>query len=378
MANQKNGNNALLTVDCENVECKKLSFTKIDNQNERSAGQGISYANYDYLPNVSRNFVFKTKGLRFTQYGIPQKNEKTAKFIKEDKDREYFRIPWDPSQDNCNALFSMLEKIDEHVEKCKTAIFGENANKYKYIKLVKEAAEADEDDGNANGKPKQERFRFCKVKFDTDFNDNRRIMTTVFLNENGKPELAENTNTVTDVAEYLTWNSMGRFVIMMNKLWAEKNAKKKGEPKEFGITLKCLQMEITERNQKTGSVKNAFRSYAFDNESVQTQPAQNQEQIETEGDEEVEYVEEEVEVEVEEEVEVEDDGEEQEEEVEVEGEEGEEGEEEEEQEAEPEPVPEPVKKPVGGKKAPAPVAAPAPVTVAAKAPAVKKPAVSRK
>src|SRR5947207_6710337 len=121
---------ALLTVDCENTDVKKLTFTKIDNANERSQTQGISYANYDYLPGVTRNFVFKTKPIKFTQYCIPQKNKNTEKWIKEDKDREYFRIPWDPSQPNSGSLFKMFEAIDDHIESQKAAIFGDIANKY--------------------------------------------------------------------------------------------------------------------------------------------------------------------------------------------------------------------------------------------------------
>ena len=132
------GNNTLLTVDCDNVEVKKLTFSKIDNANSRSVTQGISYANYDYMPGVKKNFVFKTKPIKFTQYGIPQKTQKTEKWIKTDQDREYLRIPYDPLQPNAIALFKMLEAIDAHIETQKSAIFGENASKYKYIKLVKE------------------------------------------------------------------------------------------------------------------------------------------------------------------------------------------------------------------------------------------------
>ena len=146
MAEQKVKNNQTLMIDCENADTKKLSFTKIDNQNARSAGQGISYANYEYLPSTVKNFVFRTPPIKFTQYGIPQKNEKTEKFIKSDQDREYFRIPYDPAQPNCVTLFQMLESIDERVEQCKDAIFGDQSNKYKYSRIVKEPNEVDDVD----------------------------------------------------------------------------------------------------------------------------------------------------------------------------------------------------------------------------------------
>ena len=281
MAKQEGKNTQTLMIDCENADPKKLSFTKIDNSNVRSAGQGISYANYDYMPNTSKNFVFRTNPIKFTQYGIPQKNEKTEKFIKSDQDREYFRIPYDPSQPNCVTLFKMLEAIDARVEECKDLIFGDQSSKYRYSRIVKEPNEVDEDvNPKAASKPKTEKYKFCKVKLDTQFDDNRKITTSVFLMEDGKPVIQDHVTTVSDVEQYLAWNSSGRFVIMMNKLWAEKQSKKKGELREFGISLKCLQMVITERSQKGMSIKEVFKSaYAFDSESTQSAPTQSTTQV---------------------------------------------------------------------------------------------------
>jgi hypothetical protein len=255
-------------VECGKVNAKNLTFTDLDTKNARSAAQSIAYPNYEYIPNVKKNFIFKTDIIQISQYGIPMMNDKTKEWIKSDKDREYFRLGHDKTQASCNSLFKMLKDIDARVLELMPVIFGANANKYKYIPLVKEASESEEEEVPEKGdsiKPKVDKMNFCKVKLDTDYNDDRRITTAIFVTENGKPVLQENVNTVSDVAEHLTWNSSARFVIMMNKLWAEKVPKKgKGQPKEFGISMKCLQLEVTDKSAKSGSVKAQFqKSFAF-------------------------------------------------------------------------------------------------------------------
>ena len=255
-----------MIIECEKVATNNVTFTELDTKNERSANQSLCYPNYEYLPGVKKNFIFKTGAIKLTQYGIPQMTDKTKKWIKSDQDREHFRLPHDPTQPTSVALFKMLSALDKHVLQNQANIFGANAAKYKYIPLVKEPAEAEVDEneeGEDKKKPKYDRFQFCKVKFDTDFGDNRKLTTAIFLREaeTGKPLLQE-VNSVTEAEEHLPWGSTARFVIMANKLWAAKQTKTKGkgELKEFGLTMKCLQLEVIAKPQKTGSIKTSFRS----------------------------------------------------------------------------------------------------------------------
>lgn len=260
-------------IDCDKVNANKLTFTELDTKNERSAGQSICYPNYEYLPNIKKNFIVRTQPIKLVQYGIPLMNEKTKKWIKSDKDREYIRIPYNPEDPNSVSFFNMLEEIDKRTLELQPTIFGTKSSQYKYIPLVKEPSEFEENEDDTqehqvrNKQPTEPRMKFCKVKIDTDYNDDRRVVTAVFADGNKDP--VPDIKTISDMAEYVTWQSTVKFIIMVNKLWAEKT-KLKGTKKEFGITMKCLQLEITEKATKMGSVKNSFRkAYAFNQDVEQ-------------------------------------------------------------------------------------------------------------
>ena len=135
----------------------------------------------------------------------------------------------------------MLSDIDARVLELQPTIFGTNAHKYKYCPLVKHP-EVDEDDDYA-----KQKMDFCKVKFEVDYH-NQNIKTGIFVNKNGKPILQNDIQTISDIAMILTRNSEARFVITISKLWAEK-APKKGCPKEFGLTLKCKQLEVYDKQK---------------------------------------------------------------------------------------------------------------------------------
>ena len=265
----KGSNTGPMVIECEKTNVKKnLTFTELDTKNERSKSQAICYPNYEYIPNVKKNFIFKTGPIKLVQYGITAINEKTKQWIKSDKDREYVRIPYNPEDPNSVALFKMLEEADEVARSQQATIFGTKSSQYKYVPLVKEPSEATEEENDEeeqpkkSDKPKEPKMKFCKVKLDAEYTEEREITTAVFVDGNTEP--LDNIKTVSDVAEHVTWQSTVRFIIMMNKLWAEKIPKKKGEQKEFGITMKCMQLEVVERAVKTGSIKTAFRkAFAF-------------------------------------------------------------------------------------------------------------------
>lgn len=255
-------------IHCKDVIIEKVLFTPLDTINERSKGQSISYPHYEYYDNITNKFIIKTDPIIITKYGIPTKNDKKNKMVKNDRDREYFRIPYDETQPNCVSLFELLIKIDNYMETIqKKKIFGLHEDEYIYVPLVKDPVKISEyyktdimDENNTK------KMKFCKVKFDTDYNDDRRILTSVFVktNPDKEPKL-QKTDTVTKIGEYLRWNSKARFILMFNKLWADKFPKKEGSKiKEFGITMKCLQMEISDIPVRYNMIKNqVMAQYAF-------------------------------------------------------------------------------------------------------------------
>jgi len=245
-------------IKCPNFKIVKLSFSDFNSKNQRNATQLICFPYYDNT-DMTHNLIFKTEPIKLTQYGIPKINAKTSDYIKSDRDREYIKIPYDESQLNCVQLFKMIQQIDEYMPTIQEKLFGPKAKQYKYSPIIKEPRE-EEDETKSKDK-----MKYIKIKFDTDFNNNRDITTSIFVNnEFGKPIYVSDIKTVTDVAEHVTWNSTIKLIIIVNKLWAEKTAKKKDEPKEFSLSLKALQIVVTEKSTNPVSVKNILKnSFAF-------------------------------------------------------------------------------------------------------------------
>jgi len=253
-------------LECKNVNIKNLSFTEFDNKS-KNVKQQTCYPKYEYAPNEKNSFIFRTDDIKFVQGGIPPMNEKTADWCKSDADRGFFTVPCDPGQPQCVTLFNLLDKLDEIGREEMKRKYGKDVGKYEYSPIVKDGKEYKGKDGQ-----KKQSFRSCKVKFDLEYSENpnekRNIDTTVFLRENGKP-VQRHVKTVTDIAEIFTYNCRARFVIMVTKFWAQK--KPVNGKMGCGISLKCLQLEVTEQNSH-GSVKEAFKNQcAFpDNEEPVT------------------------------------------------------------------------------------------------------------
>ena len=298
-------------IECGKFDTKKMTFKPVAFKPDKP--QGISYINYD-----NNTFVFKTgeTPIRIVQGGIMPKNKITEKFIRGEEDREKMKVPFDPSQESAVELHKMFKQIDEYAssEPVKKAIFGDNASKYKYLRLVKEPNDNDDDDIDDNNKEKKEkkvRFEFCKLKFDVDYKvspsdvkeGEKRILTTLFVNNNGKPEQVD-IATISDMEKYVPWNSSVRLICSLSHIWAEKNPKKKGELREYAFKVKILQMVVTNNTQKTESIRNTFKTYAFEDDETPSKEAiqdldnigEDEEVVEVEVDEGEEEEEEEVEV----------------------------------------------------------------------------------
>jgi hypothetical protein len=274
MTSISKSNGKPIVIDCDQVNVKRLSFTELDGN--RNKTQQICFPYYEYMPGTKKNFLFKTGPIKIVQYGIPGITEHTERWIKSDDDRAYVRIPYDETQKDCVNLFQMLLKIDDvMINNFQQKIFGSNANKYKYVPLVKDPPEIDDIAINSKNRnvPQKPRLRFCKAKFDTDFND-KKILTGIFVKIDGKA-VKQSVTTMTDVHKFLCWNSTARFVLLMNKLWANKTMV--NGQRNFGLMLKCLQVEITEMPESRLSIKEAFRnSCIFDDYEPQQSDANSE------------------------------------------------------------------------------------------------------
>lgn len=244
-------------LECPSVDVSGLTFTEIDYNNKYVASQGISYVHYK-----NNEFYFKTEPIEMVQGGIPEKNEFTEKFYKTDADRQFLNIPFNPADPNSVALFEMLGKIDARVLELKSVFFGDRADKYTYIPLIREPNETELPPGaKPSDKPKVPKMKSCKVKLDVDY-ATKKLETSFWVTnpETKTPEPAT-VNTIDEARVLMPWRSKVRFVIKVAKLWCDKVPKKKGQPMEFGIGLKCMQLDVKERPAAGGQAKEAKEAF---------------------------------------------------------------------------------------------------------------------
>ena len=97
---------------------KKLSFTELQKNSERSKSQMISFPRYQFTPTQDSNFVFQTATVNITQYGLPRLGE----YYKTDDQRAFLKVPLDPNQADCVAMEKMLNSLDKTVLKNKDKV----------------------------------------------------------------------------------------------------------------------------------------------------------------------------------------------------------------------------------------------------------------
>ncbi|MBA42647.1 MAG: hypothetical protein CMF62_01385 [Magnetococcales bacterium] len=391
---QKQNRSKPKTVKCKDFDVTKLNFTEVDM--DTKSLQGIAFPRFDYADGrPERPLVLQTGEIKITQYGIPPKMIGDQEIFKHDKERAFFNLPLDPSQEGCVELENALQQIDEKLndKNVRKQLFS----KYTKEKLAKQmfyssiirdpngsvqAIQRDDDSDDEDGEElelqddKPVKFKKVKVKLAVDY-DSGDIQTKVYTKEgqNGKPQLKSDIKTVTDLEQVMRYNSKVRLLLMVNKIWAAKSVSAQTGQRNYGVTLKVVQMEI--QPNETRSMRDEFESFGFsdgsasdsDNDDDTKEPVveakkTTEKQDKSESDDENSDEEEEVEnadaKEEEEEAEnadvkendKEDEDEEDEEEEEEEEEDDEDEEEEDESESEPEPEPEPKKtKGRKGKKA---------------------------
>ncbi len=259
-------------------DINKFKPIKLDEDSTYCKGkQFLSFPQYNYSKSLNKEdlsqLVFNTGDIKLTTYGIT----KIGEYAKTDSDRQYIKVPLDDSQESCRDLEKFGSDLDDWAENNKKEIFKESKtlekmiDKYEFQKLVKEP-NVEEDKLDKNGK-KVFKPKYIKFKIDTDYNT-KNINSVFFLkkvDENGKKTVTKlNVKTMSDLDDYIKWNTTVKIIASVAKMWFSKSADAKTKKRDFGLALKIKQCEITDSGTGKSQQSN-FNQYAFGDEGEEVE-----------------------------------------------------------------------------------------------------------
>ena len=102
--------NSTKPIRCTKFDINNFTVTDLDLDSKIKSTQFMSYPHYKTGNKKEGQMVFKTDWIDLTQYGLAS----IGKFCKSDDDRNFLKIPLDPSQQSCQELRQMLEQIDDY------------------------------------------------------------------------------------------------------------------------------------------------------------------------------------------------------------------------------------------------------------------------
>lgn len=259
-------------VKCQNADIEHSYFyTGLDfKKSDRNKAQMVAFPRYIYSQGEESNFCFQTDWIQITNYGLPT----LGIYYKFDKERNFVKIPFDEQQPNCMKLKKMLASIDDKTPRLDNIIFKKKAlaDAYTYQPIVrkpqpkKDVRSLIDEDGKKEDKIEKPKPEYCKMVFNKKHDTDE--ITTVFYIRTPHPEkpgeyISKKTSirSATELEKYLTFLSRCRMIVMVNKLWAAKNADKNGVY-NYGVTLKIIQMEIEPKELKKGVIEQ-FQEWAF-------------------------------------------------------------------------------------------------------------------
>lgn len=266
------------TTKFQDFNVSQLSFTELT-ENDRSKSQLIAYPRYG---KNGQALMLQAPWIKLDDYGVPRMSE----YIKSDADRAKLKIPLNSEYPESQAFQDKMGELDNYLgsAEMKDKLFGKKASKYKYIPIVRSPLEEDEDDEN---KKKSKRTRpyppYIKPKIDTTWPDTK-IKTKIFkstltedgkrertanvvpiLDEEGKAVMDENGNntyrpieTITEYADFVTYQSNVRVIISPVKLWAQKKPSGTDPMLQYGMMFKIIKMEV---EPSAGNVNSLIATY---------------------------------------------------------------------------------------------------------------------
>lgn len=296
-------------IKCNNFKIESLTF-KYDKENKTlQQNQLIAFPKYNYTDKIQDVLYITTDPIKIVQYGIPKSSKDNAPgeshYYDKDEQRQFIKLALDPKQESCVNLRKLGESIDKYVKENIKNILPEDyfidpitkeEEKTGYTPIIRKPSLAAKKRLRENKRTDIILFDYIKLKLGTDFKT--KFLDAIVVKQektivDGKQVIKnvklENINNVSDLCNYIKWGYTLRFVLAMNKLWAQKNSAGTDEnaSKSYGVTLKVIRIDITDEPERE-KIKEQFNNFEYDDDGtiVATNPK------ETESDEEKKITEE--------------------------------------------------------------------------------------
>lgn len=268
-------NNSNMTLKINDVEVSQFNFTELDDNNQRSKGQRISYPRYTNPENGSEVPLFiQFPWIDMKSYGIP----KLGEYYENDSDRSFVKVPLNQSDPEIKQLSEKFQELDKKFgsDEFKEKMFGaKGASKYEYQPIFR--LPQDEEDTKKDSKTKKDygpKQPYMKLKIDTEYGTNV-VKTIVFSSvlKNGKRERTKinDIKTIDDFASHVCWMSRIHPVVRPVKLWAQPTNKKNPT---YGVVFKIAKTEVEPPVKMNSNLKQYLESNDFlDSDEVETTSA---------------------------------------------------------------------------------------------------------
>lgn len=254
----------------------KFEHAEVSDLNKEGS-QPLAYINYaDPDRKANTKILVQSGKIKITSHGIPQldKEGSNNNYYPDDSKREFIKIPLDPEQPPCVELRKHIEAAEEWAgsEEMRIKLFGKKkADKYQFLPCIKTPQKSEDndddddddeenDDNQDNEKSKKQKkgkkgddnkkkrpvIDYVKMKFNM-IGDNKtgRINKTKLTKVEGKQKTRVIANTVTEIANEVTFRSEIKFIFYYNKIWVNKTAAQGSTKIMYGLGFKIMAIEYT-------------------------------------------------------------------------------------------------------------------------------------
>jgi hypothetical protein len=250
-------------IKIKDLNVNKITFTKLED-NDRVTSQKIGFIQYN-----ENQLIVQSPEIKSEVYGIPRQDE----YHLDIKSRAYYKLGLCHERHKYDdikykfilMLYNKFIEIDNKFksEQIKKELFGNAANNYEYIPLVR-IPEIDTEIEQKLDKKGDPVYRppFIKFKLDLEYNSTNKLKVKLFECYQGERTKIDITS-FDDLLNHVKFLSKLRFIISFAKIYAMKT-KNGSEKKKYGIVLKITHIEV---QRPIASSKNIYEEDVFDSDT---------------------------------------------------------------------------------------------------------------